>query len=140
MSGAVPTPGWWRSVLWAIKLVQVRLRFVAALAIAFLVIGRWDVLRTHWDRWTSPAACDPAMGAVSTDTEYVCPMDPGVLTDWPAKCPICFISLVRRSKGDMGPAPAGVISRAQISPERVQLGRVDKSWARCVEGAIATGP
>jgi Cu(I)/Ag(I) efflux system membrane fusion protein len=130
MSDASHRPGWWRQLAWSMKVAQVRLRFVAALAIAFLVIGRWDVLRTHWDRWTSAATRDPAMGAVSSDTEYFCPMDPGVLTDWPSKCPICYMALVRRSKGDMGPAPSGVISRAQISPGRVQLGGIQAEVAR----------
>jgi hypothetical protein len=109
------------SLVWSVKAVQVRLRFFAALAVAFLVIGRWDVLRTYWDRWTAAAPRDPAMGAVSADTEYFCPMDPGVLSDWPRKCPICYMALVRRKKGDMGPTPRGVVARVQLSPARIQL-------------------
>jgi hypothetical protein len=116
-----PRTGRWHWVVWSLKAAQVRLRFFAALAVAFLVVGRWDVLRTYWDRWTAPAARDAAMGAVSADTEYFCPMDPGVLSVWPAKCPICFMALVRRKKGDMGPSPQGVVARVQISPARVQL-------------------
>ena len=33
-----------------------------------------------------------------------CPMDPGVLSDWPGKCSICYMALVRREKGDRGHA------------------------------------
>ncbi len=116
--------GRWRPIGWALRATQVRLRFLVALGVAFLLVGRWDVLRTYWDRWTAPAARDPAMGAVSADTEYFCPMDPGVLSVWPGKCPVCHMALVRRSKGDMGPLPSGVVARVQFSPERVLLGGI----------------
>jgi hypothetical protein len=115
---------------WSLKVAEVRLRFFIALAVAFLIIGRWDVLRTYWDRWTAPAARDPAMGAVSADTEYFCPMDPGVLSDWPGKCPVCSMALVRRKKGDMGPSPQGVVARVQIAPARVQLAGIRTELVR----------
>jgi membrane fusion protein, copper/silver efflux system len=111
----------WRSLGWVFRAAQVRLRFLAALAVAFLIVARWDVLRTYWDRWTSPMARDASMGAVSADTEYFCPMDPGVLSTWPGKCPICHMATVRRAKGDMGPLPSGVVARVQLSPDRVLL-------------------
>jgi len=109
------------SLAWAARAARVRLRFVAALAVASLVVGRWEALRTHWDRWTAPAARDPAMGAVSADTEYFCPMDPGVVSGWPGQCPVCQMATVRRSRRDMGPLPSGVVARVQFSPDRVQL-------------------
>ncbi|QEH35640.1 copper/silver efflux system membrane fusion protein CusB [Aquisphaera giovannonii] len=113
-----------RAAAWSARAAWVRARFLVALAAAFLVVGRWDVLRTYWDRWTAPAAREAAMGAVSADTEYFCPMEPGVVSDWPAKCPICHMALVRRKKGDMGPLPDGVIARVQLSPERILLAGV----------------
>jgi hypothetical protein len=109
------------ALAWATRAVRVRLRFLAALVVASLIVGRWDVLRTYWDRWTAPSARDAAMGAVSADTEYFCPMDPGVVSSWPGKCPVCHMATVRRPKGDMGPLPSGVIARVQLSPDRVQL-------------------
>src|SRR5436305_1472324 len=89
------------ALAWATRAVRVRLRFLAALLVASLIVGRWDLLRTYWDRWTAPAARDPSMGAISADTEYFCPMDPGVVSSWPGKCPICHMATVRRPKGDM---------------------------------------
>jgi membrane fusion protein, copper/silver efflux system len=120
----------WRSLTWVFRAVQVRLRFLAALAVAFLIVARWDVLRTYWDRWTAPAPRDASMGAVSALTEYFCPMDPGVLSGWPGKCPICHMALVRRSKGDMGPLPSGVIARVQLSPDRILLAGLRSEPAR----------
>ena len=106
------------------------MRFLAALTVAFLIVARWDVLRTYWDRWTAPSARDASMGAVSADTEYFCPMDPGVLSGWPGQCPICHMSLVRRAKGDMGPLPSGVIARVQLSPDRILLAGIRSEPAR----------
>jgi membrane fusion protein, copper/silver efflux system len=119
-----------RSLGWVLRAIRIRLRFLAALAVAFLIVARWEVLRTYWDRWTAPAARDASMGAVSADTEYFCPMDPGVLSTWPGKCPICFMATVRRPKGDMGPLPSGVVARVQLSPERVLLGGIRSEAVR----------
>lgn len=102
------------------RIAYVRLRFPAILAIAFLVVGRWDALRDGLDRLMRSAP-RPGQGAVSEDTEYFCPMDPGVLGDWPDKCPACNMTLVRRRKGDAAPLPEGVVARMQVSPYRVQL-------------------
>jgi hypothetical protein len=109
----------------ALRIVQVRLRFVAALALIFLVVGRWDVLRNYWDRLTRGT---PELAqAVSPDTEYWCPMCPGVVSDWPAKCPVCNMALVRRKKGEAVPLPDGVLARMQFSPYRVQLAGIRTS-------------
>jgi hypothetical protein len=104
-----------------------RLRFPIILVLAFLVIGRWDVLRNYWDAMTRAATGPRANPAISSDTEYFCPMDPGVISDWPAKCAICNMGLVRRKKGDAAPLPDGVVSRMQISPYRVQLAGIRTS-------------
>jgi hypothetical protein len=121
--GARPVvgPGWGR-VRSALKLIQVRLRIPAVLAIAAVVVGRWDVIRNYWDRLIRPVASERiALRAVSTDTEYFCPMDPGVVSDWPSKCGICNMALVRRKRGEAIALPDGVVSRMQLSPYRIQL-------------------
>lgn len=107
---------------WSWRLAAVRLRFLAVLGIAFAVVASWDVIRNHWDKLTRAAiGGDPAYRTVSSDTEYFCPMDPGIVADWPGKCPICNMALVRRTRGEVAPLPEGVIARMQASPYRVQL-------------------
>ena len=106
----------------ALTLLQVRLRVPAALLIAALVAGGWDDLRNRWDRLTrSHSPEDPSMQAVTSDVEYFCPMDPGVVSGWPGRCGVCHMGLVARKKGDATMLPDGVIARMQLSPYRVQL-------------------
>jgi hypothetical protein len=115
---------WARAGLIA-RAVQVRLRFVVVLAVAFLVVGRWDALRNRWDQFTRTLrGGSAATAAVSSDTEYFCPMDPGVVSDWPGKCGVCNMTLVRRKKGEATPLPSGVVARMQFSPYRLQLAGV----------------
>src|SRR5262249_30204825 len=110
------------SVAWVARAVQVRLRFVIVLAVTCLVVGRWETLRTYWDKVARAALGEAtAEQAVSSDTEYFCPMDPGVVTDWPGRCGVCNMALVRRKRGEAIPLPSGVVARMQLSPERLQL-------------------
>ncbi|MFO0949717.1 MAG: heavy metal-binding domain-containing protein [Isosphaeraceae bacterium] len=111
-----------RAVLPALRLLQVRLRIPAALLVAALVAGQWDELRNRWNRLTRPRSSDDAaMHTVTSDVEFFCPMDPGVLSDWPGKCGVCHMALVTRKKGDATMLPDGVIARMQFTPYRVQL-------------------
>ncbi len=119
-----------RAFLQFLRIAYVRLRFPIVLLALFLVVGKWDVLRNYWDTWTLGAAArNPNDQAASGDTEYFCPMDPGVLSDWPAKCSICNMALVRRKKGHVTPLPEGVVARMQLSPYRVQLAGIRTSLA-----------
>jgi YHS domain-containing protein len=54
-------------------------------------------------------------------------MCPGVVSDWPSKCPVCNMTLVRRKKGEATPLPDGVLARMQFSPYRVQLAGIRTS-------------
>lgn len=112
----------------AVQIVQVRLRFVVVLALGFAVVAGWDQLRNRWDALTHRITGLPAHNhGVSGDTEYFCPMDPGVLSTWPSICPVCNMSLVRRKKGDAVLLPEGVVARMQFSPYRVQLAGIQTS-------------
>ncbi|MEX0711439.1 MAG: heavy metal-binding domain-containing protein, partial [Pirellulales bacterium] len=116
----------WRRVLMGLRIAQVRLRFLLVLAVAFAVVGQWHVIRNHWDQWTGSGR-GPAAAPISSDTEYFCPMDPGVLSDWPTRCSICNMALVRRHKGEAATLPDGVVARMQLSPYRLQLAGIETS-------------
>jgi Cu(I)/Ag(I) efflux system membrane fusion protein len=124
MSSTPSAPAPRRTARLAVQMALVRLRFPLVLAGALAVVACWPALRAHWDRWTGPGR---APEAVSQDTEYWCPMCPGVVSDWPGKCPVCNMALVRRKKGEAVPLPDGVLCRMQLSPYRVQLAGVQTS-------------
>src|ERR1700679_4242183 len=112
----------------AFRLAEVRLRLPIVLVIAALVVGRWDVLRNHWDRLTRRSTVESiAQHAISSDTEYFCPMDPGIVSDWPSRCGVCNMVLVRRKRGEAVMLPDGVVARMQLSPYRVQLAGIQTS-------------
>lgn len=118
----------WQTTRMVAQAVQVRLRFLVVLIVAFVVVGQWDLLRNYWDRYTRASVAPlNGMQPVSTDTEYFCPMDPGVVSNWPGKCSICNMALVRRKKGDAAPLPNGVVARMQLLPYRVQLAGIQSS-------------
>lgn len=98
--------------------VLARGRFVLLVGCLLAFIALWPFLQNSWDKLTRTA---PPGGAVAPNTEYWCPMCPGVVSDWPSKCPVCNMTLVRRMKGDMTPLPDGVVARVQLSPYRLQL-------------------
>jgi len=101
-----------------------RLRFVAILAVIGIVIVKWDVMKAHYERWTRPA---DSIIAADSDTEYFCPMHPAIIRDNnKEKCPICFMPLSKRKKGEASdaPLPPGTVSRVQLSPYRVVLAGV----------------
>jgi hypothetical protein len=103
----------------AVWVMIVRLRFFLVLFAVLLLVGSWPTLRHSWQRLTGAGAVVP-MVAIG-DTEFWCPMCPGVVSDFPGKCPVCNMALVRRRKGEAVPLPEGVLARMQFSPYRVQL-------------------
>jgi Heavy metal binding domain len=116
-------PRGWR---WWLRVAEVRLRFVGLVLLALVLVTQWERLRDAWDRlWYASRA--PITEAVSGETEYFCPMDPGVLSAWPAICPICNMDLVQRRKHDAQLLPEGVVARMQLSPYRVQLAGIRTS-------------
>jgi membrane fusion protein, copper/silver efflux system len=120
----------WPRAWSALRLAQVRLRIPIVLVMAALVVGRWELIRNYWDRLTRGALAESTtIRAISGDTEYFCPMDPGVLSDWPGRCGICNMTLVRRKKGEALALPDGVMARMQLSPYRIQLAGIQTAPA-----------
>ncbi|MHB1421965.1 MAG: heavy metal-binding domain-containing protein [Gemmataceae bacterium] len=107
------------SVWLAVRVLIVRLRFFLVLLAVLSLVGFWPILRHNWQRWTGAKTGIPR--GMDCDLEFWCPMCPGVVSDWPGKCPVCNMALVRRKKGEATPLPDGVLARMQFSPYRIQL-------------------
>jgi RND family efflux transporter MFP subunit len=83
--------------MWQVlKTIQARLRFIVILAAVGAVILYWDTLKAHYEKWTRPILGEGS--AVSSDTEFWCPMHPTVVRDKAGKCPICGMPLSKRKK------------------------------------------
>lgn len=100
-----------------VKVVELRLRFVALMAITGLGFAYWDTLWNRYDKWMRPAA-DRHVAA--SGIEYYCPMHPSVVQGEPGKCPICGMPLAKRKAGEKSPLPEGVTARVQLSAARVE--------------------
>jgi len=107
-----------------VRIAAARLRFFLLLGAVLVVVATWPTLRNLWDTLTGPSGLE---SAVAPDIEHWCPMCPGVVSDWPGKCPVCHMALVRRQKGEMTALPDGVVARMQFSPYRVQLAGIHTS-------------
>ena len=116
----------YRAVL---KVVELRLRFVALMAITGLVFSNWDAIWNTYEKWHRPAVERPA---ATSGAEFFCPMHPGVVRDEPCGCPSCGMPLARRKKGSFGALPEGVLSRVQLGQDQVSMAGIRTVEARYV--------
>src|SRR4051794_32163860 len=104
----------WSRVRLAVLIPLARLRFLFVLGAIGLVIVNWDVLVARYEQYVHTPDAD---GAADPDLEFYCPMHPTVIRDTnKEKCPICFMPLSKRKKGEVTdePLPAGTVSRVQL--------------------------
>ena len=106
----------WQNVRLVVKVVELRLRFIALMAATALIFAYWDTIWNRYDKWMRPTAHDHV--AVS-GIEYYCPMHPQVVQDQVGSCPICGMPLAKRKKGEKVTLPEGVTARVQLAPFRV---------------------
>jgi Cu(I)/Ag(I) efflux system membrane fusion protein len=106
----------WQKFRLVVKVVELRLRFIALMAITALVFAYWDTLWNRYEKWMRPAA---ERHAAVSGNEFYCPMHPQVVQDEPGTCPICGMPLAKRKKGEKVTLPAGVTARVQLAPFRV---------------------
>ena len=106
----------WQKFRIVFKVAELRLRFIALMALTGLVFGYWDTIWNYYEKWKRPAA---EHAAVSAGVEYYCPMHPSVVQEEAGNCPICGMPLSRRSKGEMQSLPEGVTARVQLAPFRI---------------------
>ena len=69
----------WKKFFLVLKVIEVRLRFIAILLITALAIGYWDTITNYWDKWTRSAPTE--IGKLAKDEEFYCPMHPQVVRD-----------------------------------------------------------
>jgi Cu(I)/Ag(I) efflux system membrane fusion protein len=106
----------WQKFRLVVKVVELRLRFIALMAATGLVFAYWDNIWNRYDKWMRPAG---ESHATSTGIEHYCPMHPQVVQDQPGICPICGMPLAKRPKGKKITLPEGVTARVELSPFRV---------------------
>jgi Cu(I)/Ag(I) efflux system membrane fusion protein len=117
----------WQRAKFFFRAIEVRLRFIGLFIGIGILMAYWTTLEAYWDRWTRP---DAVSVAGSSDTEYYCPMHPTVIRPGlepngaVPSCPICGMPLSLRKKGAAPELSEGVLTRVQLSPDRVQLAGV----------------
>lgn len=117
-----------RPILGALRLAILvplaRLRFLFILAAIGFVIVKWDDLVARYERFMRHPGAE---SETDPDHEFYCPMHPTIVRNSnKEKCPICFMPLSKRKKGELtdDPLPPGTVSRVQLSPYRVVLAGV----------------
>lgn len=111
---------------WAVlRVAAARLRFLAVFLVAALVVGYWDNIKNHVDKWTRPPVAPDALArAAAGEIEFYCPMHPDVVRSEPGQCPKCGMPLVKRKRGEAVQLPADVLARVQLTPQRMALANV----------------
>ena len=114
----------WQKFRLVVKVVELRLRFIALMATTGLMFAYWDTLWNRYDKWMRPTA---ERHAAVSGIEHYCPMHPQVVQDEPGTCPICGMPLAKRKKGEKAALPAGVTARVELALFRVKQAGIKTS-------------
>ena len=113
------------SRFWAVlKVLNVRLRFIFLMVLVGVMASQWENITNHVDRWRHPGAASMPTAAAAEQVEYFCPMHPNVIRSEPGNCPICGMPLSKRIKREAAATPAGVLAQVQLTPLKMQMGRI----------------
>ena len=108
--------GRWHNFRLVLKVVELRIRFIALMVVTGLVFAYWDEIWNRYDKWNRP---NVVMATAAPGVEFYCPMHPQVRQNEPGSCPICGMPLAKRKPGQkIGPSE-GALSRVELSPARV---------------------
>src|SRR5271163_930220 len=107
-----------------IKVVELRLRFVALMAITGLVFAYWDTIWNRYEKYTRPGA---SVRATTSDVEFYCPMHPHIVQHEAGTCPICGMNLAKRRLGEKPVLPPGVTARVALAPSRLEQAGIKTS-------------
>jgi Cu(I)/Ag(I) efflux system membrane fusion protein len=121
-TATVPPKTGWQKVRLVVKVVELRVRFIALMALTGLVFAYWDTLWGLYDKWTRPAG---DVQAAQSGFVYYCPMHPQVVQDASGTCPICGMPLANRKRTEKAPLLPGVTARVELSPTRVQQAGIE---------------
>lgn len=111
-----------RRILFVLRFLEIRLRFILILVVTALLVGYWDTIQNYYERWQRERASVGHVHdgeAAESEFEFFCGMHPFVVRDRQSKCPICGMDLTQRKKGAPVSMPEGVLARVQVSPHRI---------------------
>jgi membrane fusion protein, copper/silver efflux system len=116
--------------LWAfLRIMNVRLRFIFLMVLVGVIAGHWESIMNHYDRWRRPAVASAMVQ--EQPVEYFCPMHPNILRASQGSCPICGMPLSRRARTGGQVLPEGVLSRVELTPLKVEMGRIGTTPVAC---------
>jgi Cu(I)/Ag(I) efflux system membrane fusion protein len=134
-----PVRSRWQRIWLIVKVVELRLRFIALLAATGLAFAYWDTIWNHYEKWMRPTA---HVQSAASGFEFYCPMHPHVVQENAGSCPLCGMTLSKRAKNAKAPLPEGVTARVLLTPDRVSqagIGTVEISYAPLAQTLTTVG-
>jgi Cu(I)/Ag(I) efflux system membrane fusion protein len=129
----------WRKFRLLVKVVELRLRFIALMALTGLTFAYWDTIWNRIDKWRNHD--HGKLPITVAHVEFFCPMHPSVVRDEQGSCPICGMPLSRRAKGHSAGQTGGVV-RVQLAPFRIRqagIETLEAGFAPLVETMTTVG-